>query len=38
MRKYKVFDTTGAFLRQYNSWREAYTFCISRGRLDWTIK
>ncbi len=35
---FKVLDTTGAVLRQFKSWKEANNFCISRGRMDWTIK
>lgn len=37
IRKYRVYDTTGAWLRSFDSWKAAYSFCISRGRLDWRI-
>lgn len=37
-KKYRVYDTTGAYLRTYNSWKAAYTFCIAMGRLDWQIR
>lgn len=37
-RKYKVYDTTGTWLRSFDSWKAAYTFCIAMGRLDWIIK
>lgn len=35
---YKVFDTTGAWLRTFSTYEQAFTFCISRGRYDWPIK
>ena len=37
-KKYKVYDTTGAWLRSFNSWKEAHTFCAIMGRFDWVIK
>lgn len=37
-RKVNVYDTTGALLRSFNSWKAAYTFCISMGRPDWSIR
>lgn len=37
-KKYRIYDTTGAWLRSFDSWKAAYTFCISMGRLDWTIR
>lgn len=35
---YKVYDSTGAWLRTFDTYKEAQTFRISRGRYDWTIK
>lgn len=37
-RKYKVYDTTGTWLRTFSSYKEAHSFCLSRGRMDWQIK
>lgn len=34
---YKVYDSTGAWLRTFNTYKEAQTFRISRGRHDWPI-
>lgn len=38
MKKYKVYDTTGAWLRTFDSWKAAYSFCLTMGRRDWQIK
>lgn len=35
---YRVYDSTGAWLRTFDSYVAAQTFCISRGRFDWPIK
>ena len=35
---YKVYDTLGNFLRVFNSWKEAYSYIISKQRYDWTIR
>jgi hypothetical protein len=35
---YRVYDSTGAWLRTFSTYKEAQTFCISRGRFDWPIK
>lgn len=35
---YKVYDATGAWLRTFNTHKEARAFCISRGRYNWSIK
>lgn len=37
-KKYRVYDNTGAWLRTFDSWKAAYTFCISMGRYDWAIR
>lgn len=37
-RKYRVYDTTGAWLRTFDSWKAAYSFCLTMGRRDWQIK
>ena len=37
-KKYRVYDTTGAWLRTFDSWRCAYTYCLTMGRRDWQIK
>lgn len=37
-RKVKVYDTTGAWLRTFDSWKAAYSFCLAMGRRDWQIK
>lgn len=36
--KYNVYDTTGAWIGTFDSYREAYSFCLSMGRRDWQIK
>lgn len=36
-RPWKVYDTEGKWLRTCDSYKEAYSFCLSRGRLDWKI-
>lgn len=36
--KYKVLDATGTILRSFNSWKEAYSFCLIMGRRDWKIE
>lgn len=38
MKKYRVYDTQGAWLRTFNTYKEAYSFCLSRGRMDWHIQ
>ena len=38
MKKYRVYDTTGAWLRTFDSWKSAYFFCLIMGRRDWQIK
>ena len=37
-KKYKVYDTTGAYLRTFDSWKAAYSFCLIMGRRDWRIQ
>lgn len=36
--KFGVFDSTGALLRCFNTWKQAETFKISRNRMDWQIR
>lgn len=36
--KYKVYDTTGHWLRTFDTYKQAFTFCYSCGRMDWLIK
>ena len=36
--KYGVFDSVGMPLAYFNTWKQAETFKISRGRVDWQIK
>lgn len=36
--KYGVFDSVGTLLRYFNTWKQAETFKISRGRMDWQTK
>ena len=38
MKKYRVYDTTGAWLRTFDSRKAAYSFCLAMGRGDWRIK
>lgn len=38
MRKYKVYDTTGHWLRTFNTYKQAYFFCLIMDRRDWLIK
>lgn len=38
MKKYRVYDNTGAWLRTFDSWKAAYSFCLAMGRTDWQIK
>lgn len=35
---YKVLDNTGHILRIFSSYKEAYTYKLIMGRLDWKIK
>lgn len=35
---YKVFDSYGNYLRTFSTYQQAFTFCYSRGRMDWLIK
>lgn len=35
---YKVYDTTGAWLRTFSTYKEAQTYRISMGRYDWQIR
>lgn len=37
-KKYRVYDTTGTWLRTFDSWKSAYTYCITMGRRDWRIE
>lgn len=37
-RKYKVFDTCNAYMGAFDTYQQALTYCISRGRTDWRIK
>lgn len=37
-RIYIIFDSTGAPLRHFDTFVQAETFRISRGRPDWQIK
>lgn len=37
-RKYRVYDTTGAWIGAFDSWKSAYSFCLTMGRRDWQIK
>lgn len=34
---YKVYDTTGAYLKTFSTYRDAQTFRITMGRYDWSI-
>ena len=36
--KYRVYDSLGNYLRSFNSYPQAMTFCIANNRYDWTIK
>lgn len=36
--KYGVFDSTGALLKVFNTFKMAMMFKISRSRHDWEIK
>lgn len=36
--KYGVFDSTGTLLKYFNTWKQAETFKIINGRMDWRIK
>ena len=36
--QYGVFDSTGMLLRYFNTWKQAETFKISNGRMDWQTK
>ena len=38
MKLYKVFDSLGNYLRTFYTYQQAFTFCYSRGRMDWLIK
>lgn len=38
MKKYRVYDTTGAWLKTFNTYKDAYSFCLVMGRRDWQIK
>lgn len=35
---YIVTDSYGHFLRKFPTYKQAMTFCLSRGRMDWHIK
>lgn len=35
---YKVFDSVGQFLRSFPTYKQAMTFKIANGRMDWNIK
>lgn len=35
---YKVFDSVGQFLRSFPTYKQAMTFKIANGRMDWIIK
>lgn len=37
-RKVNVYDTTGAWLRSFDTYQQAFTFCLAMGRMDWLIK
>lgn len=36
-KKYKVYDTTGSWLKTFNTYQQAFTFCLIMGRRDWLI-
>lgn len=38
MKKYSVYDTTGTYLRTFDTYKAAYAFCATMGRFDWRIK
>jgi hypothetical protein len=38
MKKYKVIDSEGYILRVYPTYKQAMTYKIAMGRLDWVIK
>ena len=38
MKKYTIFDSYGNYLRSFPTYKQAFTFCYSRGRMDWLIK
>ena len=35
---YKVFDSVGQFLRSFPTYKQAMTFKIANGRMDWNIQ
>lgn len=37
-RKYRVYDTTGALIWTFNSYKSAREFCMASGRYDWIIR
>lgn len=38
MKKYTIFDSYGNYLRSFPTYKQAFTFCYSCGRMDWLIK
>jgi hypothetical protein len=38
MNKYKVIDSEGYVLRVFSTYKQAMTYKIAMGRLDWRIK
>ena len=38
MKKYRVYDQFGGFLRAFRTWNEANCFRMSRSRPDWAIR
>lgn len=36
--KYAVFDSAGMLLRYFDTWKQAETFKMSNGRMDWQTK
>lgn len=35
---YRVFDSVGQFLRSFPTYKQAMTFKIANGRMDWIIR
>lgn len=36
--KYKIYDQFGNYLRSFPTYKQAMTFKIAMGRMDWRIK
>ena len=37
-KKYRVYDSSGVWIRTFDSWKAAYEFCEIKGRPDWIIE